>query len=406
MAGGSPGSEAHVAGAPDDAGAWLALRAAYAAKSAGPTRRGRSRAGWSPAEGSRSRRASPTPAPWSASAGSTRRPRSSAGRGDRAARSGGRCASLGRAAAICGSTTRRRAGLRARATRRRRTRARLRARARARGAAGDRAGHRAYREAVRRAPSFADARLCSRTRSRSIGEHERALGELEALLARERSNEQAARTTARCCSARSPRCARAGCSARRSRSSRGRRSSWRPSSGAARRARPATAEGAAARQIVRYTAPLLEPPRTLDSSNNGPGSGAIEALHLALTRSGPRCARRGRRLQGHGDRRGRPAGAGQLRDGRVAHARARGDRLPDDAGERAVYLAAEGEPLGRLGRRDAAIRERARHRRGARRRAARPPGRPARLASAQGRVRGAAVRRRRAARRQARSSRD
>ncbi|WP_157907076.1 tetratricopeptide repeat protein [Sorangium cellulosum] len=141
----------------------------------------------------------------------------------------------------------------------------------------------AYREAVRRAPSFADARLTLADALASIGEHERALGELEALLARERSHEQAARNREVLQRALAEMRARRllGKTERElARSALVMEAQLRRREA---RAAPATAEGAAARQIVRYTAPLLELHVTLDSPNNGPGSGAIEALHLALT---------------------------------------------------------------------------------------------------------------------------
>lgn len=140
----------------------------------------------------------------------------------------------------------------------------------------------AYREAVRRAPSFTDARLTLADALASIGEHERALGELEALLARERSHEQAARNREVL------QRALAEMRARRLLGKTERelaRSALVVEAQLRRREALATlAPGgrAAARQVVRYTAPLLELYVTLDASA-GAGSYAIEALHLALT---------------------------------------------------------------------------------------------------------------------------
>ncbi|WP_438004799.1 tetratricopeptide repeat protein [Sorangium sp. So ce321] len=140
----------------------------------------------------------------------------------------------------------------------------------------------AYREAVRRAPGFSDARLTLADALASIGEHEQALGELEALLARERSHERAARNREVL------QRALAEMRARRLLGKTERelaRSALVVEAQLRRREQlpaPEAAGEGAARQLVRYTAPLLELYATLDAGG-GPGSGVIEALHLVLT---------------------------------------------------------------------------------------------------------------------------
>ncbi|MGK4002580.1 tetratricopeptide repeat protein [Sorangium sp. So ce1036] len=140
----------------------------------------------------------------------------------------------------------------------------------------------AYREAVRRAPGFIDARLTLADALASIGEHEQARIELEALLARERSHERAARNREVL------RRALAEMRARRLLGKTERelaRSALVVEAQLARRetlAPPVSVEGGGMRRTVRYTAPLLELHVTLDAGG-GPGGGAIEALHLALT---------------------------------------------------------------------------------------------------------------------------
>ncbi|WP_437731590.1 tetratricopeptide repeat protein [Sorangium sp. So ce1335] len=141
----------------------------------------------------------------------------------------------------------------------------------------------AYREAVRRAPGFTDARLTLADALASIGEHEQALGELEALLARERSHEKAAHNREVL------RRALAEMRARRLLGKTERelaRSALVVEAQLRRRdaAEAPAAGGGAARQVVRYTAPLLELHVTLDPARGpGGGGGVIEALHLALT---------------------------------------------------------------------------------------------------------------------------
>ncbi|WP_438015271.1 tetratricopeptide repeat protein [Sorangium sp. So ce315] len=140
----------------------------------------------------------------------------------------------------------------------------------------------AYREAVRRAPAFTDARLTLADALASTGEHEQALGELEAVLARERSHEKAAQNREVL------RRALAEMRARRllGKTERELARSALVVEAQLRRRERAPAEAApgegAARRVVRYTAPLLELHVTLDAAG-GPGGGAIEALHLALT---------------------------------------------------------------------------------------------------------------------------
>ncbi|WP_437568092.1 tetratricopeptide repeat protein [Sorangium sp. So ce542] len=139
----------------------------------------------------------------------------------------------------------------------------------------------AYREAVRRAPAFADARLTLADALASIGEHEQALCELEALLAREPGHERAASNREVL------RRALAEMRARRLLGKTERelaRSALVVEAQLRRRealAPPVPVEGGGARRTVRYTAPLLELHVTLDAGG-GPGGGAIEALHLAL----------------------------------------------------------------------------------------------------------------------------
>ncbi|WP_437686794.1 tetratricopeptide repeat protein [Sorangium sp. So ce176] len=134
----------------------------------------------------------------------------------------------------------------------------------------------AYREAVRRAPAFSDARLTLADALASIGEHEQALGELEALLGRERSHEKAAHNRE---------VLRRALAEMRARRLLGKTERELALSALAveaqlrrREQTPAATGEGAGRHIVRYTAPLLELHATID-----PGSGAIEALHLALT---------------------------------------------------------------------------------------------------------------------------
>ncbi|MGK4000478.1 tetratricopeptide repeat protein [Sorangium sp. So ce1024] len=140
----------------------------------------------------------------------------------------------------------------------------------------------AYREAVRRAPAFTDARLTLADALASIGEHEQALSETEAVLARERSHERAAQNREVL------RRALAEMRARRLLGKTERelaRSALVVEAQLRRReplAAPVPVEGGGARRIVRYTAPLLELHVTLDAGG-GPGGGAIEALHLVLT---------------------------------------------------------------------------------------------------------------------------
>ncbi|WP_437524155.1 tetratricopeptide repeat protein [Sorangium sp. So ce726] len=284
MAGGIAGLEGHVAGAPDDAGAWLALGAAYAAEER-----------WADAARALARAVERNGGEEEIEARlAYARALVRLGRLDEAA------AELRRGAAIEPPDPRalRELGVVLYDLRLYDEAARWLARAceaapeDARAAFALGLAHEArreiapaiaaYREAVRRAPSFADARLTLADALASIGEHERALGELEALLARERSHEQAARNREVL------QRALAEMRARRLLGKTERelvRSALVMEAQLRRRearAAPATAEGAAARQIVRYTAPLLELHVTLDPSS-GPGSGAIEALHLALT---------------------------------------------------------------------------------------------------------------------------
>jgi tetratricopeptide (TPR) repeat protein len=144
----------------------------------------------------------------------------------------------------------------------------------------------AYREAVRRAPTLTDARLTLADALASLGEHEQALAELEALLALERSNEKAARN--RDVLQR----ALADMQARRllGKTESALEQSALIVEAKFKRRGPLPAEDGSTKQIVRYAAPLLELYATLDVRDVGdgramPGQGApiIEALHLALT---------------------------------------------------------------------------------------------------------------------------
>ncbi|AUX46226.1 hypothetical protein SOCE26_077310 [Sorangium cellulosum] len=135
----------------------------------------------------------------------------------------------------------------------------------------------AYREAVRRAPAFSDARLTLADALASIGEHEQALRELEALLARERTHEKAAHN--REVLGRALAEMRARRLLGKTERELARSALFVEAQLRRRDALPAPAGEAATRRVVRYTAPLLELYATFDAR----GDGVIEALHLALT---------------------------------------------------------------------------------------------------------------------------
>lgn len=143
----------------------------------------------------------------------------------------------------------------------------------------------AYREAVRRAPALTDARLTLADALASLGEHEQALAELEALLAKDRSNEKAARNRE---------VLHRALAEMQARRLLGKTESALEQSALfveakLKRRGPLPAEDGATGQVIRYTAPLIELYVTLGGSPAqgaaGAGAGApiIEALHLALT---------------------------------------------------------------------------------------------------------------------------
>lgn len=129
----------------------------------------------------------------------------------------------------------------------------------------------AYREAVRHDPSFADARLTLADTLASMGEHEGAIGELTALLAVDRSNEQAAHNRDVLLRALSD------MKAHRllGKGQKELEASALLSEGAFRKKGPVNEGGGPL--VVRYTAPLVEVYATFDDAH------AIPSLLLVLT---------------------------------------------------------------------------------------------------------------------------
>lgn len=133
----------------------------------------------------------------------------------------------------------------------------------------------AYREAVRRDPAHADARLTLADALASIGEHEQAIAELEALLSSEHRNEQAAQNREVLRHALDEmRASRLLGKAERELE----RSALVTEAKLRRRGPVEPAQEGV--EVVRYTAPLLELYATLAG---GGAEASIQALHLVLT---------------------------------------------------------------------------------------------------------------------------